>query len=193
MIESILTSKKFGLSQKVIVKAIIAVLTIVAAVGLPQICHLAIGGNSGIRFLPMYLPVLMGALLLGSGWGVVIGVLSPVISYLITTAAGTPMPALARLPFMAFELAVFAVVAGAFSKLVMKNGLFAFVAVIVAEIVGRAAFVAAVAIFGKATPLSVSLVWSQIKIGWVGLVVNAVIVPLCAILVKTVCGGNEHE
>ncbi len=184
MLETVLKSKGYSFTKKTVVKAIIAALTVVLAVGLPQICHIVIGGNSGIKFLPMYLPVLIGACILGSGWGLAVGVLSPVVSYVITTAAGSPMPALARLPFMAFELAVFAVVAGAFSKLIMKNALFAFVAVISAEIVGRAAFLAAVAIFESVTPLSVSLVWSQILTGWVGLALNAVIVPIVVILVR---------
>ena len=190
MIESILNARGYSFSKKTVVKAIIAILTVALAVGLPQIYHLAIGGNSGIKFLPMYLPVLLGACLLGSGWGFVVGVLSPVVSYLITTAAGTPMPALARLPFMAFELAVFAVVAGAFSKLIMKNALYSFLAVIAAELVGRAAFLAAVAIFEAVTPLTVSLVWSQILTGLPGLAINAVVVPLVAILVKTVAGND---
>ena len=47
-------------------------------------------------------------------------------------AAGNPMPALARLPYMVVELAVFALISGAFSKLSSKNPLFAFVGAILA-------------------------------------------------------------
>jgi hypothetical protein len=60
----------------------------------------------------MYLPVLLGGCLLGWRWALAVGVLSPVVSFLITSLAGAPMPALPRLPFMMAELAVFALVSG---------------------------------------------------------------------------------
>ena len=57
------------------------------------------------------------------------GMLSPIISFIITSAMGDPMPAAQRLPFMVAELAVFAVVSGLFTKKISDNGLWAFPAV----------------------------------------------------------------
>lgn len=63
--------------------------------------------------------------------------LSPVVSFLITSAFGNPMPALARLPFMVAELAVFAAVSGMFSEKIVKNAWLAFPAVLLAQVAGR--------------------------------------------------------
>ena len=71
----------------------------------------------------MYYPVLLAGGLLGIKWGLGIGILSPLVSFAITLIFHQPMPMLERLPFMMIELSVFAVVAGAFSKLIFKiNG-----------------------------------------------------------------------
>ncbi len=140
--------------------------------------------QSGVKFLPMYLPVLLGGCLLGIRWGVAVGALSPLVSFLITSAAGSPMTALARLPFMSAELLIFAAVAGAFSKKIAKNALWAFPAVISAQIVGRAAFLALVAIFQSVSPFTPALVWGQIVSGVTGLILQAIFAPLIVIALK---------
>ena len=165
---------------------------IALAVILPQIVHLALGQPGGVQLLPMYLPVLVGGCLLGSKWAIVVGALSPVVSFTITSMIGEAMPALPRLPFMAAELAVFAVVSGLFSKKIYENGLWAFPAVILAQLAGRAVFLGLVAIFQSVVPFTVPMIWSQILTGWAGLAIQAVLVPLLiiglrAILVK----GND--
>lgn len=60
-----------------------------------------------------------------------------IVSFAITSIFHQPMPMLERLPFMMIELSVFAVVAGAFSKLIFKNQWMILVALIAAQIVGR--------------------------------------------------------
>lgn len=184
MIESVLTRKQVSLRVKITVKTLISASLIVLAVILPQLFHFAFGAQSGIKFLPMYLPVILGGCLLGIKWGVAVGALSPLVSFLITSAAGNPMPALARLPFMAAELVVFAAVAGAFSKKIAKNALWAFPAVISAQIVGRAAFLGSVAIFQSLVPFTPALIWSQIVTGITGLALQAVFAPLIVIALK---------
>lgn len=121
MIESILVSKNVQTKTKITIKTLISVGLIVLAVGLPQLVHLVAGAQGGMTWLPMYLPVLIGGCLLGTWWGLGIGIASPIISFLITYAAGSPMPALERLPFMVLELAVFAGVTGLFSKKIATN------------------------------------------------------------------------
>ena len=116
MFENALELRQVALSRRVSYKAVVSAGLAALAVLLPQVVHLALGQPGGVRWLPMYLPVLIGGCLLGWKWAIVVGALSPVMSFAITSMIGEAMPALPRLPFMVAELAVFAVVSGLFSK-----------------------------------------------------------------------------
>ncbi len=184
MIENALRSRQVSFKLGITVKALISAGIVALAVLLPQLAHLALGEQAGMRFLPMYLPVLLGGCLLGWQWGLGIGLLSPLVSYLITAAAGSPMPALARLPFMMAELAVFAVVCGVFSDKIAKNGLMAFPAVLLAQLGGRSVFLLSAAAFSGVSPLNAVMVWSQIQTGFAGLLIQAVLAPVIIIGLK---------
>lgn len=181
MIDNLLERKQLSLRMKITLKSLISAGMIALAVVLPQIAHLAVGAQAGVMLLPMYLPVLLGSCILGARWGTAVGVLSPFVSYLITSAFGSPMPAAARLPFMMAELAMFALVSGMFSKMIEKHLWMAFPAVIAAEICGRAFFMLLVTVFAGITPFSTTMIWGQIKTGFVGLAIQAVLVPLIVI------------
>lgn len=184
MIENVLRSRQVSFKLGITVKALISAGTVALAVLLPQLAHLALGEQAGMRFLPMYLPVLLGGCLLGWQWGLGIGLLSPLVSYLITAAAGSPMPALARLPFMMAELAVFAVICGVFSDKIARNGLMAFPAVLLAQLGGRSVFLLSAAAFSGVSPLNAAMVWSQIQTGFAGLLIQAVLAPVIIIGLK---------
>lgn len=184
MIENALRSRQVSFKLGITVKALISAGTVALAVLLPQLAHLALGEQAGMRFLPMYLPVLLGGCLLGWQWGLGIGLLSPLVSYLITAAAGSPMPALARMPFMMAELAVFAVICGVFSDKIAKNGLMAFPAVLLAQLGGRSVFLLSAAAFSGVSPLNAAMVWSQIQTGFAGLLIQAVLAPVIIIGLK---------
>ena len=184
MIENALRSRQVSFKLGITVKALISAGIVALAVLLPQLAHLALGEQAGMRFLPMYLPVLLGGCLLGWQWGFGIGLLSPLVSYLITAAAGSPMPALARLPFMMAELAVFAVICGVFSDKIAKNGLMAFPAVLLAQLGGRSVFLLSAAAFSGVSPLNAAMVWSQIQTGFAGLLIQAVLAPVIIIGLK---------
>lgn len=184
MIENALRSRQVSFKLGITVKALISAGTVALAVLLPQLAHLALGEQAGMRFLPMYLPVLLGGCLLGWQWGLGIGLLSPLVSYLITAAAGSPMPALARMPFMMAELAVFAVICGVFSDKIAKNGLMAFPAVLLAQLGGRSVFLLSAAAFSGVSPLNAAMVWGQIQTGFAGLLIQAVLAPVIIIGLK---------
>lgn len=184
MLENALTYHNVSTGKKIAVKTIVSAGLIALAVVLPQLVHLALGQPGGVQWLPMYLPVLIGGCLLGAEWGLAVGVLSPLVSFLITTAAGSAMPAAARLPFMMAELAVFAVVSGLFTKKIAGNGLWAFLAVISAQVAGRAVFMGLIALTQSVTPFTPAMIWGQIKAGLIGLAVQAVLVPGIVILLK---------
>lgn len=180
MIESVLAKHNAKLGTKITVKSLISVGVIALAVLLPQLVHLVAGASGGVQWLPMYLPVLLGGCLLGWKWGLGVGVLSPLVSFAITSLTGNAMPAAFRLPYMMAELAVFAAVSGLFSKKIAENGWMAFPAVLLAQVSGRAVFLALAAIFQGVSALSAAAVWSQIQAGLLGMVLQAVLVPFIA-------------
>jgi len=193
MFENALTMRNVSSGAKIGYKTLVSAGLIALAVILPQIVHLALGAPGGVQWLPMYLPVLIGGCLLGAKWGLAVGVLSPLASFLITTAISTPMPAAPRLPFMMAELAVFALVSGLFTKKIAQNGLWAFPAVILAQITGRAAFLGLIALTEGKTNFTVPMIWGQIKTGLLGLGVQAVLVPVIIILLRKMLIKDENH
>lgn len=179
--------------MKVTVKSIISAGIIALAVILPQIFHLALGAQSGVKWLPMYLPVLLGGCILGWKWGLAVGALSPIASFAITSAFGNPMPAAVRLPFMIAELAVFASVSGLFSDKIMENAWAAFPAVLLAQVAGRCVFMILVVIFQSVTPFTPAMIWSQIQSGLSGLILQAVIVPFIVIGLRAVLLKDKND
>ena len=181
MFENALTMRNVSYGTKITYKTLVSAGLVALAVILPQLVHLALGQPGGVKWLPMYLPVLIGGCLLGAKWGLAVGVLSPLMSFMITSAMGNPMPMAARLPFMMAELAVFALVSGLFTNKIAKNGLWAFPAVILAQVTGRAVFLGLIALTQSMTNFTVPMIWSQIQTGFIGLLAQALIVPVIII------------
>ena len=178
MLEQVMRDRSCSLKVKLTVKGLVSFGLIVLAVLLPQLVHLTLGQAGGVRWLPMYLPVLLAGCLLGVRWGMGVGVLSPVVSFALTSLWGDPMPSAARLPFMMAELCVFAAVSGIFSKQIAKNGWMAFPAVLLGAVAGRAFFLLLAVLFQSVAPFTVETVLSQIETGLSGLVLQAAMVPL---------------
>ncbi len=193
MIENILARKGISLKIRLTVKSLVSAGVIILAVVLPQLVHLAAGPSGGMTWLPMYLPVLLGGCLLGTWWGIGVGILSPLVSFVITSAMGSAMPASARLPFMMAELAVFAAVSGLFSAKISENGWMAFPAVLLAAVSGRAVFLLLTAIFQSVAPFTVSVVWSQIQSGFIGLILQAVLVPLMVMGIRALMRREKND
>ena len=184
MIENILVSSNVSVKTGIAVKTLIAAGLITLAALLPQIVHIAAGADGGMKWLPMYLPVLLAGCLLGVRQGLGVGIASPLFSFAVTSLAGNAMPAAARLPFMIAELAVFAVVSGLFSKKIYENGWAAFPAVLLAAVAGRAFFLLLAVIFQAVAPFTVEAAWTQVESGLIGLLLQAVLVPAVVILLR---------
>ncbi len=177
MLGYVLRARGASTKTKITIKSVVAVAVVALAVVLPQIVHMAAGAAGGMKWLPMYIPVILGGALLGPVWGLAVGIMSPVVSYLITTAMGSPMPALTRLPYMIVELAVFAAVTGLFSKAILKNKALAFPAVIAAAAAGRGVFLLTVLALESLMPLSISTALTQVESGIYGVVLQIVVLP----------------
>lgn len=189
MLDMILKRKNATRRVEITAKALTSFFVIVLAVALPQVTHLIAGAGGGVTWLPMYLPVLLGGCLLGSGYALFCGVLAPLASYVTTLAiTGTAMPAAGRLPFMVAELTIFAVIGGLFSAKIAKNTLWSVPAVITAQIAGRGSFLLLVAAFNAlgATPLTFSSVWAQVISGVPGLILQILIVPFVILILKRI-------
>ena len=184
MIESVLTRKNVSVKLKITVKMLVSTGIIALAIGLPQLVHAVAGAQGGAQWLPMYLPVLLGGCLLGWQWGLGIGIVSPLLSFGITSLAGNAMPVAVRLPYMVAELAVFGAVSGVFSKRIAENSWMAFPAVLSAAVGGRTLFMTVAAVFQSVSPLSAAAVWSQIQTGLVGLVLQATLVPIIVMILS---------
>lgn len=74
---------------------------------LPQVFHLIGMQQAGSVFLPMHIPVFIGGMLLGPIYGICLGVLAPLISFLLTG-----MPGSDRILFIIAELATYGLVSG---------------------------------------------------------------------------------
>ncbi|MDD3693281.1 MAG: ECF transporter S component [Oscillospiraceae bacterium] len=86
-------------------------LLIALSVLLPQAFHLIGSTQAGKMFLPMHIPVLLGGMILGPMFGMLIGTTAPLISALLTG-----MPLMVRLPFMIIELAGYGFASGSIYK-----------------------------------------------------------------------------
>ena len=182
-----------SVKAKITVKALISLGVIALAVALPQIVHAAFGAAGGAKFMPMYLPVLLGGCLLGSVWGAGVGILSPLISFGITSVCGNAMPTAVRLPYMVLELAVYGGVSGLFAEKIAKNVIAAFPAVLIASVAGRLTFLGVAAIFSGISPVTFASAWAQVQTGLAALVVQALAVPAAVMLIVYACRKKTDQ
>lgn len=154
----------------------------------PQIFHL-FGAVSGQTFLPMHIPVLIAGLAVSPLCGAVTGVLSPLLSCLITN-----MPTMIKMPFMCLELLAYGLFSGLFMKLFsgkIKNNLVKiYVSLILSQIVGRlvnfGCTAAAIYIFGISNPaVSMKAALLSVPAGVIGIAIQLVFIPpIVAVLNK---------
>ena len=160
-------------------KALLTALMVSVAVILPQICHLlggqlGLGSQLGEMLLPMHLPVMLAGLLWGPYVGLTCGLLSPIASFALTA-----MPGVALLPFMTVELAVYGLSAG----LLRQTNLPTILQVVLTQAAGRLARAAvlAVAVYGFGFDrLPISILWTSVAVGVVGIAIQWVVLPLAA-------------
>lgn len=193
MIDGILSKRNASTKACLTVKILISLAVIAMAVAFPQIVHMATGAAGGVKWLPMYLPVIIGACVLGAKWGVAAAILSPITGFLLTSAFSSPMPAAARLPFMAAELAVMALIAGAFCSLIVKNAAWSIAATAASLVIGRTFFMLLVVIFQSITPFSPAVIMGQIITGIPGLISNLAIVPIVVSLFSLALKGERSR
>ena len=134
---------------------------------------------AGPTFLPMHIFALIAGLVFGWRAGLIVGLLSPLASY---TVSG--MPVLRILPQIAVELSAYGLVAGILRE---RFNLRVIWSLLGAMIAGRLALCLGVLVtyltIGKIySPLGLEanpflVVWSVIKQGWPGIVIQLALIP----------------
>lgn len=140
---------------------------------LPMIFH-GFGGGGPV-FLPMHIPVLIAGFFLELPFAIAVGILTPVLSSLLT---GMP-PLFPVLPYMALELAVYSAVV---SLLYRKLKLNVYISLIISMICGR--IMAGIAIWALITfftvqlPSPVVFIQGAIIKGIPGIVIQLILIPI---------------
>ena len=140
-------------------------------------------GIPGVVFLPMHIPVLMAGLLLGWRYGATVGVLTPLLSSLLTG-----MPALwPQLPMLGSELVIFGLVAGLVRKKFKWN---LYVSLIVAMVAGRiiGAGVLALVLAPPNINILIGMVTERLTTGLPGIGVQLVFIPGLVMLIERAFG-----
>lgn len=140
----------------------------------PLVAHYFGGVAAGRLFLPMHFFVLTAGLLLGWRAGLVVGVLTPLISYSLTN-----MPPVMVLPFVVIEVAAYGFWAGFFQQK-FKN---VWLSLIGALILGRMILFAGLILLPTKLP-ALPYVFGAIENGWRGIALQIILVPMAVIAVN---------
>jgi len=126
----------------------------------------------GSMLLPMHIPVLLCGFICGPVWGLAVGLVAPLLRFLMFSAP--PMPTAA---IMALELATYGLLAGLFYRALPKKIGFTFVALILAMIGGRI-------VWGAATYGVYAVGFSDSAFTWQAFASGAVLVAWPGILIQ---------
>ncbi len=138
-------------------------------------------GFGGRLFLPMHIPVLLAGFLAGSWCGLVVGILAPALSYLLTG-----MPPTYAVPLMSMELPLYGFVAGmAYNRLKLNI----YLALIIAMIIGRLMFALGLVMLGMFMELPYTATQfiaagGALWTGLPGIAVQIILIPLIVAAVK---------
>ncbi|MBW2559338.1 MAG: ECF transporter S component [Deltaproteobacteria bacterium] len=151
-------------------------------VAVPWLCHI-IHPLAGPTLLPLFFFVLLAGMFFGWRAGLLVGVLTPLISYALS---GMPLPQI--LPRIIAEAAVYGLVSG------LLRGHFRFgviTSLVGALIAGRLAAFALMALILDLSH-SANLAWQATKMGWPGLVFQLLLIPLIVVVLERLWSKHHH-
>lgn len=154
-------------------------------VAIPWLCH-SIHPLAGPIFLPMFFFILLAGLLFGWRAGLLVGILTPLISYGISG-----MPFLERLPIIVIETSLYGLSAGLLRERLKLN---VFCSLLGAMVVGRLVVALALLIMHwSGDSNSPSIVWQSIKLGWPGIALQLVLLPTISTVLEKRSTLGHHE
>ena len=130
-------------------------------------------GMAGRIFSPMHIPVFLAGIFVGPISGLVVGILSPIVSFLLS---GMPPPY--AVPLMAIELPLYGVSIGLLTKI---NKLPLILALIISMLVGRIGFALGLLVFGLFLNLPYGFsgfLKASFILGLPGIVLQLILIPL---------------
>jgi riboflavin transporter FmnP len=142
------------------------------AVILPFVFHQF--GIAGRIFLPMHIPVLICGFIVGPFAGVLVGLIAPILSHLLTS-----MPPAYAVPLMTIELSAYGLIAGlAYQRLHLN----VYLALLVAMIFGRLAFALGLIVLGLFVELPYGVAeffaaGGALITGLPGVIVQIIVIP----------------
>lgn len=167
-------------SRQMVYTALFAALGVI----LPQMFHV-FGSISGRAFLPMHIPVLLAGFVCGPISGLLVGLISVLVSHVFTG-----MPPVPTLFFMIVELPVYGYVAGLlFNKFKLNMILSLILAMVTGRIVVGLMIICATNFFGITLPPFINVVGMTIA-GLPGIALQFIIIPSIMLIVKKV--GYQH-
>jgi len=151
-------------------------------VSVPWLCHI-IYPLAGPTFLPLFFFVLLAGILFGWRAGILVGMLTPLMSYGLS---GMPLPPV--LPRIITEAAVYGLAAGLLRGYCRFGVITSLVGAIIA---GR---LAAFVLMALTLDLSHSanLAWQATKMGWPGIVLQLLLLPLIVVFLEKLCSNHHH-
>ncbi|MCL2592252.1 MAG: ECF transporter S component [Defluviitaleaceae bacterium] len=155
-------------------KMVTSALLISIAVILSQVFHFYAPG-SGRIFLPLHIPVLIAGLLCGAKYGLIVGILTPLTSHLITQ-----MPPAGSLIQMTLELATYGMISGLVIHFVKTKSQIVniYIALFIAMITGRVVFGVLNALIFQLGEYSLSI-WlaSAFITSLPGIIIQVILIP----------------
>lgn len=144
-------------------------------------------GIPGTILLPMHLPVLMAGLAFGWPYGLACGILTPLLSSLLT---GMP-PVYPMLPIMMLELCAYGAFSGLFYR---KLNWPIYVSLPLAMIIGRIAYglMFAFLTVASSSTLKAASVWTAILTGIPGIVVQLILIPALILIMERFSFIDKH-
>ncbi len=140
-------------------------------------------GIAGRIFLPMHIPVLICGFIIGPVAGLLVGLIGPFLSHLLTA-----MPPLYAVPLMTLELAIYGLIAGLTYRKLRLN---IYPALFICMILGRLAFAAGLAILGLFIqlpygPVQFFAAGGAVISGLPGVILQIIIIPPIVAALKRV-------
>lgn len=167
---------KITKTKEIIFSAVFTALAVYA----PMVVHYFAGVDGGRKFLPMPFFVLLAGLALGWRAGLVTGLASPIISYLLSG-----MPMLPILPIMIVQLSAYGLISGLLGA---KHN--AWLALVGAIFLGWLAMGAAVYFFSAMNPAG--FLANAAKDGWAGTAVQLAVLPFLASALRRFLAHEEN-
>jgi niacin transporter len=169
---------------------ILTVAFVMLAISMPWVFHQFY--LAGPTFLPMHIFVLIAGLLFGWRAGLIVGLLTPLVSYFISG-----MPVLNVLPQIVIELSAYGFIAGILREKYNLRTIWSLLGAIVG---GRIALLLTILVIyfiaGESySPLGLEAnpfasFWSVVKQGWPGIVIQLAFIPTIIWLVGKIAARN---